>query len=378
MRHGIVDLGNPPSVDHATEAVRALRMLSASGFPWHALIPYHRGTSGIQVRWDLEDGNMGLTWANSPVRIAPWLSSWDVPWILAHELGHRTDQALYYIQDQQILIRLLHSTLEHWHFGESTLDDHVNNTSWEGDPSYTARMSEANAQSVMIAYAHDLGRGADWYPHAVDRDNLALIQQFRNELEWAAARVVLYENYPLGHPHRPGVEWAAGEGIFEWPIVWRSTFDGGVAITRGYLAALLKRYHDTQKRLEPPANPVPVWCTDITGHPLEPDIRWAMGLSIVGGYGDGTFKPDVAVNRHQTAKFLANFIDHLPPLPDIRLAPAWTDVDSAFRPFVDEVYRKGIMSGTGPTTFNGGGYLTREAIATTLKNLRDRVAEAGS
>lgn len=80
-------------------------------------------------------------------------------------------------------------------------------------------------------------------------------------------------------------------------------------LTRGEMATFLVELHEavTRKRL-PDA---PDRFTDDTGHRHEPNTNRAYAVGLVGGYADGTFRPDQPVRRDQMATFLRRVLDRL-------------------------------------------------------------------
>ena len=52
--------------------------------------------------------------------------------------------------------------------------------------------------------------------------------------------------------------------------------------------------------------------TDIDGHWAEAIIEEAVGLKIVGGYPDGTFRPDNLIKREEFYKLLTNILTVTP------------------------------------------------------------------
>lgn len=370
MRHGIFDLGTPPTLDHGRYAIDAIR---AGVFPWEKLVPYHRWLGGITIRFDPAIApNSGLTMPSQAVQINPDHGASVSTWVLPHELGHRVDQVLWNGGGTDRIEAILHKQFDpdgawHWTgagYPTSSLAEHVASYSWAGED-YNMRLMESFAQSFGMAFFPTLLNGPQWYGHALPYNPSPWDAEFRAEVLAAANKIRLFPNL-AGHPHEPGVEWAIGQGILDWPG-FDESFQTGLAVTRGYMAAMVNRFYDT--RISPPeANPLAVWVTDIGGHPYESSVRWACGMGIVSGYPDGTFRPNLQINREQAATYIRRTCDKIRPIPANRTAPTFTDI-SANDPHLPNVVwcaERGILLGKSSTTFDPLGGMTREAMSTTL------------
>jgi len=80
----------------------------------------------------------------------------------------------------------------------------------------------------------------------------------------------------------------------------------------------------------PPPSPVEQPTTgnlpDIVGHWAEPFIRALVERNLIGGYPDGTFKPETSLNRGQYAALIARVFN----LPDRRTSSSFVDVPANF------------------------------------------------
>ncbi|EZH66326.1 hypothetical protein DH09_10355 [Bacillaceae bacterium JMAK1] len=104
--------------------------------------------------------------------------------------------------------------------------------------------------------------------------------------------------------------------------------------------------------------------------PLDHDYAEAITIlserGVVGGYDDGTFRPDDAVTRGQTAAFLANALElnlyHSDMNPFVDLPD-----DHPFAPHATALYTNGIMVGHHyRTTFKPAEQLTNAQLASLL------------
>lgn len=109
----------------------------------------------------------------------------------------------------------------------------------------------------------------------------------------------------------------------------------------------------------PNAAPAPGF-SDIEGHWAAESIRKAAERGLIGGYADGTFRPDRPVTRKQMAVILWRMAGKPQPT-----APApFTDLGGCgeeFRSAIAWGYGGKLLSGTGADTFSPDAALTRQA-----------------
>ncbi len=105
---------------------------------------------------------------------------------------------------------------------------------------------------------------------------------------------------------------------------------------------------------------------DIKGHWSEKYVLRLVSLGVVGGYGDGSFKPEVTINREQFAKMvvLAAGLQ-----PDGAPALAFADSGSVSewaRGYVAAAVKAGIIKGLDGNRFGPAEPVTRAQVATML------------
>ncbi|MFC0187326.1 S-layer homology domain-containing protein [Fictibacillus aquaticus] len=96
-----------------------------------------------------------------------------------------------------------------------------------------------------------------------------------------------------------------------------------------------------------------------------PEVATLVENKVISGYPDGTFRPDVPLNRLQAAIMFANELElDLTNVTD----PGFNDVDPAYRfyPQIAAVQNAGIFLGDGQGNFNGTQELTRGQMAAAL------------
>jgi|GEM_PF-1222777 The GLUG motif./S-layer homology domain. len=103
--------------------------------------------------------------------------------------------------------------------------------------------------------------------------------------------------------------------------------------------------------------------TDIGGHWAENVIKEAAKLNIVGGYPDGTFRPDNLIKREEFFKLLTNIMTVLPDTTSTQIL--FTDVvaDEWYVPTIKIAVASKITSGYGDGTFGIGMMISRQEAA---------------
>lgn len=101
-----------------------------------------------------------------------------------------------------------------------------------------------------------------------------------------------------------------------------------------------------------------------------PDGYWAKNAiylvadaGIVGGYPDGTFRPENCITREQFAKVVANFMGYT---EKAELKFSDVDPNSNLAPYIAMCVKAGVIGGYSDGTFRPKANITREAAATML------------
>jgi len=100
--------------------------------------------------------------------------------------------------------------------------------------------------------------------------------------------------------------------------------------------------------------------SDIGGHWAAESIRKAAEKGLIGGYADGTFRPNQPVTRKQMAVILWRMAGK----PQPAASAPFKDLDGCGEEFRNAIawgYGKGLLSGTGSDTFSPDAALTRQA-----------------
>ncbi|MBE9128444.1 MULTISPECIES: S-layer homology domain-containing protein [unclassified Coleofasciculus] len=145
------------------------------------------------------------------------------------------------------------------------------------------------------------------------------------------------------------------------------------AISRAEVAVLIYQALVSAGKAEAIASPyivnpdsyVPSF-TDIQNHWAEDFIRRLAGLNLVSGFADGSFKPDVPLNRAQYAALVVKVFNPTP----IRPATQFSDVPTNFwaASVIQAAYRGGFLSGFPDQTFHPQQSLRRVELIVSLVN----------
>lgn len=124
----------------------------------------------------------------------------------------------------------------------------------------------------------------------------------------------------------------------------------------------------------------PIAFTDISGHWAEANIRKAVDLGFIAGYGDGTFRPNQAVTR---AEFVTMLVQALGiEISEDGASTGFADVIPSWAAsFVKAAVQQGLVSGYDDGAFRPDRLISREETASivsrTLKLLTNDSAVLG-
>lgn len=111
------------------------------------------------------------------------------------------------------------------------------------------------------------------------------------------------------------------------------------------------------------STPVTVQFTDISRVTPEGSAAYALAeRGIISGYSDGTFRPDLPVNRAEIIKLILKARNNNAPIPDILYQGTFSDVprNEWYVPYLTYGLQQGIISGYPDGTFKAG-YLVNTA-----------------
>ena len=170
---------------------------------------------------------------------------------------------------------------------------------------------------------------------------------------------------------------AAGQA-FCWEIGWLAAagvtggqVDGSYGITapvtRASMAAFLYRLAGSPPVEAPEEASFPDVPID---HPFFVPVEWLATTGVTSGFGDGTFRPGVAVTRGSMAAFLYRLAGAPPFAPG---DPSFPDVPpgSTFFVPVEWLASTGITGGFGDGLFRPGAPVSRQSMAAFLYRFAD-------
>ncbi len=119
---------------------------------------------------------------------------------------------------------------------------------------------------------------------------------------------------------------------------------------------------------------------DISNHKNKDDIIKAYNAGLIGGYEDGSFRPDNEISREEIAALVYNLVKSVNSdaglVESLSIFSDDSQISTWARPFIEFCYKKSIISGTGKIdnldTINPKGKATREqAVVLIYKVFKD-------
>ena len=178
-----------------------------------------------------------------------------------------------------------------------------------------------------------------------------------------------------------------------------STFSPGDNVTRAQMALFLSRlaavsHYGTSSPAVPPTSMPAATPTSVPAYVLvfedladvSDEVRAAVAvifnMGVTTGTSSSTFSPGDYVTRAQMAMFLARFVEAVsgPPEPaafDSLPFEDLADVSDEVRAAVAVIFNMGVTTGTSPSTFSPGDYVTRAQMASFLARVYRAVHGAG-
>ncbi|HYO51012.1 MAG TPA: S-layer homology domain-containing protein [Chloroflexia bacterium] len=129
----------------------------------------------------------------------------------------------------------------------------------------------------------------------------------------------------------------------------------------------------------PPATQTPPACTisftDVPeGHTFYQFVRCLACRGLLGGYGDGTFRPNNDITRGQLSKIVANAAGFNEPIS----GQSFSDVPPGhtFYEYIERLARRGLIGGYNDDTFRPGNNATRGQLSKIVSNAAGYVEPA--
>jgi hypothetical protein len=176
---------------------------------------------------------------------------------------------------------------------------------------------------------------------------------------------------PESSVHEPAVDCLAWWGVTR-PA---GGYDPAGTVTRGQMASFLRRVVE-QTGGALPAGPDAFRDDDGTTH--EAAVNALARAGLVGGFGDGSYRPQAPVTREQMATFLVRAGDHRSGTPLVRTADHFRDdAGSVHEAAIDKAAGAGVASGTGDERYSPAPAVRRDQMATFLVRLVDLLVAGG-
>ena len=170
-----------------------------------------------------------------------------------------------------------------------------------------------------------------------------------------------FTDVATGQPFCWEIGWLAAAGVTGGQV--DGSFGALAPVTRASMAAFLYRLAGS-----PPYTPGPVATfPDVpVDHPFRAPVEWLAANGVIGGYGDGTFRPGEPVTRQSMAAFLHRLASS--PAVDTSGGPTFPDVPPSATLYVpvEWLASTGITGGFGDGTFRPTQPVTRRSMAAFL------------
>jgi len=170
-----------------------------------------------------------------------------------------------------------------------------------------------------------------------------------------------FVDVPSTHPFYLWVEALVAAGLTGGCNITPALFCPDDPVTRAQVAVFIVRGVHGAGFVPPPATGI---FDDVPPGPLAPFIEQLFNDDISNGCGPSVFCPEASVTRGEIAVLLLRALGVDPPAA----SGTFDDVPTGhpFARWIEELVRRGISKGCGPTTFCPGAPVTREQIAAFL------------
>lgn len=180
-----------------------------------------------------------------------------------------------------------------------------------------------------------------------------------------------FADLPPGGVHESSVDCLAWWGITR-PV-------GGYApagqVTRGQMASFLRRVVEQSGGRLPDG---PDAFRDDAGNTHEAAINALAQAGLVGGFGDGSYRPQVPVSREQMATFLVRVAEHRSGGPLTEAADYFRDdASSAHQGSINKAAAAGVAGGTAEERYSPVPSVRRDQMGTFLVRLLDLLVSGG-
>ena len=137
----------------------------------------------------------------------------------------------------------------------------------------------------------------------------------------------------------------------------------GASMTREQLAVFVLRARDPL--FTPPACTTPIFGDVPASSPFCPWIEELARRGVVGGCGGGNYCPGDPVTREQMAVYVVRVLNIVPPACT---TPMFADVpaSNSYCPWIEELARRGVVSGCGGGNYCPAAAVTREQMSVFL------------
>jgi photosystem II stability/assembly factor-like uncharacterized protein len=169
-----------------------------------------------------------------------------------------------------------------------------------------------------------------------------------------------YDGTDFTPVNNPAPSWLSLNGIFmRTPTDGWIVGEEGVML-HSYDTAGTPTPTNTPSAPTPTPTPCTISFSDVPpNHTFYPFIRCLACRGIIGGYADGTFRPGNPTTRGQMAKIIANAAGILDPIPPNRQTFSDVPPGHTFWVYIERLSARGIVGGYADGTFRPDNWVTR-------------------
>jgi hypothetical protein len=169
-----------------------------------------------------------------------------------------------------------------------------------------------------------------------------------------------FSDVPYAHPFYNEIAWMKEEDISTG--FGDGTYRPSIAVARQAMSAFMYRLAGATEPACTPSDPAPF--TDVPNtHPFCKEIRWMKTSGISTGFGDGTYRPSIAVTRQAMSAFMYRLAGASAPACGVTAPFSDVPTDHPFCREIKWMKDQNISTGFGDGTYRPSIAVTRQAMS---------------
>ena len=193
----------------------------------------------------------------------------------------------------------------------------------------------------------------------------------------AHADVPTFSDVDASNQFQANISWMVENGIVRGYD--DGTFRPTAAVSRQAFAAFLARYTNMYGgEFDEYVAPTDAVFSDVQpGHPFHREISYLVEWGVIGGFADGTFRPDAPVSRQAASAFLTRLFWEDADLAELAEYQLFTDVP-AFHQFagpINMLVASDVVTGWPDGTFRPTAPVSRQAVSAFLNRFDTEITQ---